>query len=261
MVFAHRRAMGVSLFIAVIGVGLIVAAFSTDHWVISHPVGKEAENASEFLNHTGGEVSFGLFSGSSRLNYALGVRPVNLLIKCDTSENVCAYEGTDSLADMIRGYKNQSDTGSAHKSEEWFGLFSFPLYVTSLVMLVLALVSGLVTIGFTVFNVFGRPIETITGPSGLFVWNTLSLLFVLVGIGVYLGLFLSQLKKNVLTEGQNNSLTSEDRSDLDYSFYMVVGSAGAFFQNLILLAISGKKFSCSYSSSGEKEVDNGMILY
>jgi hypothetical protein len=55
-----------------------------------------------------------------------------------------------------------------------YGLFSFPLWVSTIVALSLAIVFGLVTIGFSVFNVFGRPIETITGPMGLYLWNFLA---------------------------------------------------------------------------------------
>ena len=55
-----------------------------------------------------------------------------------------------------------------------YGLFSFPLWVCTIVFLSLSIVMGLVTIGFSVFNVFGRPIETITGPMGLYLWNGLS---------------------------------------------------------------------------------------
>ena len=55
-----------------------------------------------------------------------------------------------------------------------YGLFSFPLWVCTIVFLSLSIVMGLVTIGFSIFNIFGRPIETITGPMGLYLWNGLS---------------------------------------------------------------------------------------
>lgn len=57
---------------------------------------------------------------------------------------------------------------------DWeYGLFGFGYWVTILVMLSLGIVWGLVTISFTVFNIFGKPIETITGPLGLYLWNLL----------------------------------------------------------------------------------------
>lgn len=61
--------------------------------------------------------------------------------------------------------------GNVHDWE--YGLFGFGYWVTILVMLSLGIVWGLVTISFTVFNIFGKPIETITGPLGLYLWNLL----------------------------------------------------------------------------------------
>lgn len=44
-------------------------------------------------------------------------------------------------------------------------------WVSILIMLAMGIVWGLVSIGFTVYNIFGKPIETITGPLGLYIWN------------------------------------------------------------------------------------------
>ena len=54
------------------------------------------------------------------------------------------------------------------------GLFDFGLWVSTVVFVVLGLVLGLVSIGFTLLNITTRPIETITGPLGLYVWNGLA---------------------------------------------------------------------------------------
>ena len=55
-----------------------------------------------------------------------------------------------------------------------FGLFSFGLWVATVVTLALGVVWGLVSILFAMFNIFGKPIETITGPAGLYLWNGLA---------------------------------------------------------------------------------------
>ena len=55
-----------------------------------------------------------------------------------------------------------------------YGLFDFALWVTTIVMLSLSIVWGLVSIGFTAFNILGKPIETITGPMSLYLWNGLA---------------------------------------------------------------------------------------
>ena len=73
-----KKAISVTLLFAIVGVGLIVTAFSTDHWIESSPIPNK-ENKSEVHNLTGGgSVNFGLFSGHSALQYGLGVRPINL---------------------------------------------------------------------------------------------------------------------------------------------------------------------------------------
>ncbi|RUS69836.1 hypothetical protein EGW08_022405 [Elysia chlorotica] len=231
MVSAQRKWIGVSIFIAAIGVGFIVAAFATDHWIISEPRGNETNQ-----NSTGGSssgytanITFGLFAGSRSIDYGIGIRSQNLI---------------------------------SHLSEHWFGLFSLPLYVATLVMLVLAIVWGLVAVGFAIFNLFGRPIETITGPSGLYLWNILALVNSLAAIGVYLGLYFSQFEENILQQDALGAgFTSDGLTDLDYSFYFLVGAGAAFLVNIGILLISDRKCSCSFSGSAEKEVDNGMILY
>ncbi|CAL1547533.1 unnamed protein product [Lymnaea stagnalis] len=271
MALIHRRLIGLSAFVAVIGVGLIVAAFATDHWINSSPV--SVNNGTTNVNATGGSltghtanITFGLFTGLKKIDFGLGIRESNLMIKCD--QGACIYAGSgkdeietpeEQLASILRQYKNQSNLDD--KTMAHYGLFSFPLYVVVLVMLVLAIVWGLVAIGFAIFNVFGRPIETITGPTGLYLWNILACIFALTAIGCYLGLYFTQLKVNILRLKDQDPFSSKDHTNLDMSFYFVVGAVGAFLFNQFILCFSGQKCSCDYHRSGEKEVDSGMILY
>ena len=55
-----------------------------------------------------------------------------------------------------------------------YGLFPFAHWITTIIAMALGTVFGLVYIGFAFFNVCGKPIETITGPLGLYIWNMLS---------------------------------------------------------------------------------------
>ena len=89
------------------------------------------------------------------------------------------------------------------------------------------------------------------------------MLFTVSGVGVYTALYFTQLKKNILTQtSQASSLTSYDLTDLDLSYFLVVGAAGSWVVNLLVLAVAGQRLCrCGYFRSGEKEVDNGMILY
>ncbi|KAH9508572.1 hypothetical protein Btru_052052 [Bulinus truncatus] len=268
MVLVHKKLIGLSVLVAIIGVGLIVAAFATDNWISSSP---KANETLHVMNSTGGSISgytanitFGLFTGYKSIDFGIGPRGNNLVIKCEPSSQACAYIGIDKdistetqFSKILQQYKNQSQ-GNSQPLED-FGLFSFSLYVSTLVMLVLAIVWGLVAIGFAVFNVFGRPIETITGPTSLYFWNILALLFSLAAIGCYLALFLTQLKQNILTLQDQQTFSSRNHTFLDLSFYFVVGAAGAFLLNLFFLCLSGQKCSCDYLNSSEKEVDSEAV--
>ena len=60
---------------------------------------------------------------------------------------------------------------SADKPLHEYGLFSYGLWVSTIVGAAVNLVFGLVSVGFAIFNMCGKPIETITGPVGLYLWN------------------------------------------------------------------------------------------
>lgn len=51
------------------------------------------------------------------------------------------------------------------------GLFNYGFWVTSIISAALCIVFGLISVGFAIFNICGKPIETITGPMGLYLWN------------------------------------------------------------------------------------------
>lgn len=114
MVSAQRKWFGLTILMAAIGVGLIVAAFTTDHWIVSEPRGNSTNQ-----NTTGGtasrytaNITFGLFTGYRAVDFGLGKRTQNLILKCDLSESVCAYADKDfpekDLQNMINSYKNQT---------------------------------------------------------------------------------------------------------------------------------------------------------
>lgn len=261
-----KQFIGLTVCLAVIGVALLVTAFATDNWVTSSPF--RTENASTVSETTNtGNSTFGLFNGHQILDYGTARRDLDLKVACDASEGWCVYvfmrqgfDAKDKLQDLIKDYKN-STASSGHERVD-FGLFSFPLWVCVVIALSLSIVMGLVTLGFSIFNVFGRPIETITGPIGLYLWNFLALFFTVVTLALFGALFGFELSKNFLMfDDVKIGWVSEGRTYLSYSFYLVLGAAGAFILNFILLSLSGQALSCSYARSGEKEIDNGMILY
>ena len=60
------------------------------------------------------------------------------------------------------------------------GLFTFGLWVATIVMICMAIAWGLVAMGFAVLNASTKPIETITGPVGLYLWNLLASKYLLL---------------------------------------------------------------------------------
>ncbi|XP_046335098.1 clarin-3-like isoform X2 [Haliotis rufescens] len=228
-----KNAMAVTLVLGILGVSLLIASFATDNWVTSSPVLKRStqtpgnDTDGSATKYTG-NITFGLFRGHRVLDYGIGPRPQDINVK-----------------DLIE-----------------YGLFNFGLWVSTIVMLALGIVWGLVSLGFTAFNVVGKPIETITGPAGLYLWNGLACTFSLLGALLFVGLFTKDLSSNVLPKDDVEvGWVSKDRTSLDYSFYFVVGAVLSFIASNVILLVSGQKLSCSYKRAGEKELDNGMILY
>ncbi|ESO93095.1 hypothetical protein LOTGIDRAFT_232832 [Lottia gigantea] len=225
-----------TFFLGLAGVILMVVAFATENWIVAHPVknhtisdvNNNTDDASaDFPKYTG-IITLGLFKGQRTLNYGFGDRSLDIYVQ------------------------QLNDDGLSH----------FGLWVSTIVMLSLGIVWGLIAIGFTVYNIFGKPIETVTGEMGLYLWNGLSCTFSLLAVFIYVGLYINNLSVNLFSaDDVKAGWTNKDNTDFGISFYFLVGAVGAFLINNILLCMSGQKCWCSYSRAGEKEIDNGMILY
>ncbi|KAJ8317530.1 hypothetical protein KUTeg_005434 [Tegillarca granosa] len=231
----QRVLVSLTIFFSFAAIGLIVASFATDNWISANAVKTNNTNDNSTVNQNDGtkkfsaNITFGLFRGRKLINYGFGAR--------------------EQLLDVREEAYN-------------FGLFSFGLWVATIICGALGIVWGLIHVAFAVFNVVAKPIETITGPFGLYVWNGLAFLFTLLAMVLYLVLYFGQYKKNVLSaEDVSQQYTSEDRAYLDFSFYFVVGAVVAFVVNFVLLLLSGTKMRCSFMREAEKVMDNGIILY
>lgn len=251
-----------TIILAVAAIVLVVTSLATENWVESAPVRK---NASAEENSKNNEASFGLFKGKKILDFSFAPRPRKIAITCLASKSVCAYISEEDLPASVgaidfltRLMSNKSADVSLHE----YGLFSYGLWVSTIVSAAVSMVFGLVAIGFAVFNMFGKPIETITGPLGLYLWNGLGFLFSLIEVVIFLVLFLTSLSKNFLViDTDRNTFDVEGHTNLGYSFFLLVGATVLYLVNIILLLCTGYKLKCSFSSEAEKVVDNGMILY
>ncbi|XP_056006526.1 clarin-1-like isoform X2 [Ostrea edulis] len=206
--------------------------------------------------------TFGLFYGSRSIDYGNGIRKQNITVVCDSSYCLLFNSSSisnssvrrDKLKDIVNIYNNQ--TGELYQ----YGLFPFSLWVVVIIMSAVGMIWALVYIGFAIFNICGKPIETITGPLGLYLWKGLALLFSLLGMVVYLVLFFQYYKEGLMPwEDQLDDFVSD--ADLDFSFYMLMAAFIIFLLNLGFLFLSGIKFSCGFTREAEKVMDNGIILY
>lgn len=245
---------------AVAAIVLVVTSLATENWVQSTPSRKNYTTANN-------EVSFGLFKGKKVLDFGFASRPHKLDVTCLASKSVCAYIPTDELPGKYNGdgilfleyiASNKSDDTPLYE----YGMFSYGLWVSTIVAAAVSMVFGIVAIGFAIFNMFGKPIETITGPLGLYLWNGLAFLFTLIEVVIFLVLFLTSLSKNFLIiENDRNSFTVDGHTSLGYSFFLIIGATVLYLVNIILLVCTGYKLKCSFRSEAEKVVDNGVILY
>lgn len=86
MVLAHRKLLALSVIVATVGVGLIVVAFATDHWITSSPKGNETVryNGTDKGGSASGytaNITFGLFTGYKLIDFGIGPRPSSLARK------------------------------------------------------------------------------------------------------------------------------------------------------------------------------------
>ncbi|XP_033757242.1 clarin-2-like isoform X2 [Pecten maximus] len=227
--------VGFTIFVSLAAIGLVVGAFVTEHWIsafaqkTNNTLTKNATVETDGTLKFTGNITFGLFAGTRFVNYGVGARRQTIEVKEELYE---------------------------------FGLFPYGLWVATIVLSSLGMAWGLVSIGFSIFNIVGKPIETITGPMGLYLWNGLALLFSALGMVMYLVLYFRYYKYNVLPlEDRLAHFSTEDNANLDYSFYLLVGATGLYLINLLLLMFSGVRLKCGFTREADKVIDNGIILY
>ncbi|KAH3708228.1 clarin-3-like isoform X1 [Dreissena polymorpha] len=247
-------------FLACGGILLTVVSLATDKWVESNPkLGTHANNSDP---HS--EANFGLFKGN-RIKEVLSISKSTIKVVCSASDGVCVLwpeEGRaveENTADeyITKTLKNMTANEPLWQS----GLFNFGYYVTIIICAALSMVFGIISIGFAVFNICGKPIETITGPCGLYVWNGFAFLFSILEMAMFLALFFTNLKENCFLKGEWEKFSFREYTNLGFSFYLIPGAAALYFLNVVCMFCSGYKLKCSFSDEAEKVVDNGMILY
>ncbi|XP_069140350.1 clarin-2-like isoform X2 [Argopecten irradians] len=227
--------VGVTIFLSLAAIGLVVGAFVTENWISAYAqktnntLTRNATVGTDGTLKFTGNITFGLFAGTRLMNYGVGARRQSIEVKEELYE---------------------------------FGMFPYGLWVSTIVLSSLGMAWGLVCIGFSIFNIVGKPIETITGPMGLYLWNFLAFLFSVLGMVMYLVLYFQYYAHNVLPlEDRIAQFSTEDNANLSYSFYLLVAATGLYLINIVILMFSGVRLKCGFTREADKVMDNGIILY
>ncbi|KAK3096709.1 hypothetical protein FSP39_002596 [Pinctada imbricata] len=232
--------------LSLVSVGLNSAAFATDHWI------KGRGNTSNGTR-AGAVMSFGLFKGIMLINYGVSDRDKVITVTCDTSYCLLSYskpgDGKDSwkLSEAVNQFQNQTSLDGKlvySRSLEDYDFALFPTYFWALTIAFMALgiAFSLVYIGFASFNVCAKPIETISGPLGLYMWNVIAIVFCLLAVIIYAVLYEQKYTKNVMSRSDKIQGFQSEVS-LDYSFYLSVAAMICHVINLYMLMLSGVRFT------------------
>ncbi|EFX74054.1 hypothetical protein DAPPUDRAFT_307517 [Daphnia pulex] len=201
----------------------LAASISTDSWVYADV--KRVTNPYE----SDGHVFFGLFKGKRELNVGYGWRtyPVS----------------------VIENFIGESD------------FLNFGLWVTTVTCVSGAIVFAVIGALMAIVNTTLTPVETIAGRTGLFLWNSLSIVFSVTAMVAWIVQFHLRLRSNVLVqEDRDNHWTSEGRAYLGYSFWFVIGSALSHVANIILLVLVNADERRKYVKPLPTEKTNSAVL-
>ena len=187
-------------------------------------------NDEDDSNKFHGNIYFGLLKGTKILNYGFGDRVSHIWIK-------------DEL--LLRNPT----------------LMNFGLWLFTILCVAIAMIFGVVSIIFAIINTIMTPIEIISGPQGLYLWNGMGALFCTGACVSWIVQFRTKLRRNVLTpEEIHDGWSSEARARLGLSFFMVVAALFLFLLNILLISLSSRRPS---SKSSQKKVDpspEGVIM-
>ncbi|XP_053213266.1 clarin-2-like [Panonychus citri] len=236
-----RIAAFITFFICIIALALLTGSLTTNKWITSKPERIRLNNVPDHIRNQSvqsderkfkGDIHFGLFHGTKILNYGFGDRTNSIWIKEELMKNP--------------------------------SLMPFGLWLFTILSVAIAMLFGLVSLIFSIINTVITPIEVITGLRGLLLWNGFGVLFSGAACLSWFIQFRNKLSRNVLTQEEiNDGWSSENRSKLGYSYYLVLVSMGLFFLNkfIILLAVKRPRFRGKSRLSTDKNPEGVIMLY
>ncbi|XP_060527502.1 clarin-2 [Cylas formicarius] len=221
--FIRRSLIFCTFFVASAALALLLTALGTKHW--AEAGAKRLKNPVE----SDGKIHFGLFEGKKELNVAYGWRTYEI-----------------NVINMLK-YEPQ--------------FLNYWLWLGTVSTLCASLLFATFSVVFAVVNTTTTTQRWMTKVSGLMLWNFLTLLGALCGIGFWLVQHYTKVQYNVLSrEDMSNEWTSDGMADLGYSFWFVVGAASASFVNIVLLIISTTEKDIETVIPVLEEKTNGAIM-
>ncbi|KAF7282245.1 uncharacterized protein LOC143200086 isoform X1 [Rhynchophorus ferrugineus] len=212
-----------TFFVACAAAALLLAGLGTKYWIQASA--KRAKNPLE----SDGRIHFGLFEGRKELNVAYGWRTYDI--------------------DIISTMKFEPEF-----LNYWF-------WIGTVAALCSGLLFSLLSAVFAVINTVKTMHRCLTGLSGLILWNFLTCLSSVCGIGLFIAQYYTTIQYNVLTrEDRANEWTSEGMAEFSYSFWFVVGAACAAFVNIIVVVISTSETETETIIPVLEEKTNGAIM-
>lgn len=223
----QRNVIFATLLLSIFCGSLVCTSLVTNHWIESSPWRK--------LNpfESSGHINFGLLYGRKELNVAFGLRPYNI-----------------TVSDMIQ--RNPK-------------LMSWSLWCITLVSTCIALISTGFAAFLSIINLVTTPGTKIFSYFGIFLINCVSFFMCLTSSCTWFIQFYAKLYKNVLPkEDIDNFWTSNGRSALGFSFWLIVIASLIHLVNILLIRWSiiksKRKHQKPIKSLGEKSV-GAIMLY
>ncbi|XP_072428151.1 clarin-1 [Chiloscyllium punctatum] len=136
------------------------------------------------------------------------------------------------------------------------------LHVAVILFSVVVIVFALVAAGFFMFNAFGRPYETLQGPNGLYLWNTIACS---CGFMVMI-LFTSEVKTHRLSEKianykEANFVFKTQTEAFGYSFWLLFVCTAMHSVNILLIRLAGIQFPFFKPKNADSSNGGADLMY
>ncbi|XP_014673540.1 PREDICTED: clarin-3-like isoform X2 [Priapulus caudatus] len=237
----QRACIFTTIILSLVAVAVLATAIGTENWITSKP--ERIEITSPNTTSTNGNAT-----GDPPVEKEKGAMRLGLFRAVGT---------------LTRSPLQPKHVQLNSVNPQEVGLFSRGLFVSLMIFASLALILGMVSAIFGLINVVTKPIETINGPLGLFIWNGLGFTFSLTTTLMYVWLFEKYLSVNYLPEKIiNYEYYTADETWLDWSFYLTIVPVVCFLINILLVFLSGINFQPMLRRREDISSNNpDMILY